>query len=66
MARANGLISFPFSWITAVTMLALCNISGGWGGEVGLGVLEHPQLSSSRYPNRAITLIQQLAQNSYS
>ena len=39
----------------------------GWGrGGGGLGVLEHPQLSRSRYSDRAVTLIQQSAQNSYS
>ena len=40
------------------------SIGGGRGG--GLGVLEHPQLSRSRYFNRAVTLIQQSVQNSYS
>jgi len=39
------------------------NIGGG-RGEVGM--LEHPQLSRLRYSNRAVTLIQQSAQNSYS
>ena len=29
-------------------------------------MLEHPQPSRSRYSNRAVTLIQQSAQNSYS
>jgi len=32
----------------------------------GAGVLEHPQLSRSRYSNRAVILIQQSAQTSYS
>ena len=29
------------------------------GGGRGVGVLEHPQLSRSRYSNRAVILIQQ-------
>ena len=39
---------------------------GGGGRGEGLGVLEHPQLSRSKYFDRAVTLIQQSAQNSYS